>query len=134
MDKLDRQTQLLAEHRIETLEELSTYKSKAESDLASLEGRRAVLRDELKKATRTGDKDGIARIKGKIADTTSEVKKLREDIKLCDAIEERSKPMEEELQKLKEEQEKTTGKEREKDEQLFGRRSRTGRENDAGRH
>ena len=62
------------------------------------------------------------------------MKKLREDIKFCDAIEERSKPMEEELQKLKEEQEKTMGKEREQDEQLFGRRGRTGRENDAGRH
>ena len=134
MDKFDRQTQLLAEHRIETLEDLSAYRSKAENDLASLEGRRAVLRNELKKANRTGDEDDIARIKGKITDTTSEMKKLREDIKLCDAIEKRSGPMEEELQKLTEEQEKTTGKEREQDEQLFGRRSRTGRENDAGRH
>lgn len=134
MDKLDRQTQLLAEHKIETLDDLSVYRSKAENDLKSLEGRREVLRNELKKANKADDEDDIARIKGKIADTTSEMKKLREDIKLCDAIEERSKPMEEELQKLKEEQENTMGKEREQDEQLFGRRGRTGRENDAGRH
>ena len=134
LEKLDKQAQLLAEHKIETLEDLNAYRSKAKSDLSSLDGRRAVLRNELKKANRSGDEDGIARIKGKITDTTAEMKKLRESIKLCDAIEERSKPMEEELQKLKEEQEKTTGKEREQDEQLLRRRGRAGRENDPGRH
>ena len=102
--------------------------------MSSLEDRRTVLRNELKKANRAGDEDDISRIKSKIADTTSEMKKLRKDIKLCDAIEERSRPMEEELQKLKEEQEKTKGKEREQNEQLFGRCGRTGRENDSGRH
>ena len=134
LEKLDKQTQLLTEHKIETLEDLNAYRSKAKSDLSSLDGRRAVLRNELKKANRSGDEDDIARIKGKITDTTAEMKKLRESIKLCDAIEERSKPMEEELQKLKEEQEKTTGKEREQDEQLLRGRGRAGRENDSGRH
>ena len=134
LEKLDKQTQLLGDQKIETLEDLNAYRSKAESDLSSLDGRRTVLRNELKKANRSGNKDDIARIKGKITDTTAEMKKLRESIKLCDAIEERSKPMEEELQKLKEQQEKTTGKGREQDEQLLRRRGRAGRENDSGRH
>ena len=69
-------------------------------------------------------------MKGQIAEVSDEMKKIRKQVRLCDSIEERSRPMEEELIKLSEEQ---TREEEKANEQLFRGRGGTGRPYESGR-
>lgn len=133
LERLDAQTRFLGEHGIDTLEELHTFQTEAQDSLQSLEMQRKAMRNARRRAVRAGDPEETERISEKIAETTSEMTRIRKDLKLCDGIEERSAPMAEELRKLSEEQIEKNGKEEQSHEQLFRGRGRTGRENEPGR-
>ena len=133
LERLDAQTRFLGEHGIDTLEDLHTFQTEAQDSLQSLEKQRKALRNARRRAVRAGDPEETERISEKIAETTSEMTRIRKDLKLCDGIEERSAPMAEELRKLSEEQIEKNGKEEQSHEQLFRGRGRTGRENEPGR-
>ena len=131
MDLLDEQTRLLAEHRIETKDDLDSYRRKATDEIESLTELRKDLRNELKRVQRKDDPEATADIKARIGTASEAIKKKKHELYLCDCIEARSAPMERELDALIGEQSK--GKEEKNDEQHLGRSGRTGRTNVPGR-
>ena len=133
LEKLDEQTRFMADNSIETIDDLNSFRSEAEEKLKSLNSLRAALRNELKCATRAGDNDEIDNLKSRIADVSGEMRNIRKSIKLCDSIEQRSIPMEEELQRLDAEQGRDDRKEENPNEQLFRGCGRTSCENEPGR-
>lgn len=66
-------------------------------------------------------------VKTKIADVSAKLKKLQDSLVICDSVEERSVQMQAELEDIRRQ---TGEKEVENDEQLFGRSSGTGREDE----
>jgi hypothetical protein len=70
----------------------------------------------------------VEAVKAQIADTSAQLKTLRKDLVLCDAIALRSAQTKEELEWLIDQQENE--RKEEKQYELFGRRGGTGREND----
>ena len=131
MDLLDEQTRLLAEHRIETKDDLDSYRRKATDEIESLTELRKDLRNELKRVQRKDDPEATADIKARIGTASEAIKKKKHELYLCDCIEARSAPMECELDALIREQSK--GKEEKNDEQHLGRGGRAGRTDVPGR-
>ena len=134
LEKLDEQTRFLANNGIETIDDLTSFRTESEAKMKSLGALRVSLRNELKRATRAADTEEILRLKGQIGSVSEEMRKIRKDHRLCDSIEERSRYMEEELQKLSEEQMRDEGKEGKSNEQLFRGRSGTGCPHESGRY
>lgn len=123
LDKLDEQTRFLGRNGINTLDDLSQYREHASNDLEELAMRRTELRNELKRATRNGSEKTIQTIKDKITDATTEMRRVRKELSMCDSIEQRSAQIEREMTDIeKQEKEKIT------DEQLFRGTGRTGSE------
>lgn len=133
LEKLDEQTRFLAANGIETLEDLNHFRTEGNGRMDVLTAQRTILRNELKRVTRAADTEEIRRVKEAIAETSEEMKKIRKEVRLCDSIEERSKPMEEELLRLSEEQTHDDRKEENSHEQLFRGRGGTGRAHEPGR-
>ena len=134
MERLNRQAVLLAENHIETMEDLIEFRTKTAERLPLLEQERADLRNELKRANWAGSTEKAEEVKGRIAAVSSEMKVIRDTVKLCGSIEARSRPMEEELKKLMETQKEDERKVKKEDEQLLWRRGRSGREDDPRRY
>lgn len=134
LEKLDEQIRFLADNGIETIDDLTLFRKEKREKLDTLIDLRQKLRNELKCAIRVENAEKVAQIKEKIAEISGEMREIRKEVTLCDRIEERSAPMAEELKKLSNEQTKDEGKEERPNEQLFRRRSGTGREDDAGRY
>ena len=123
LDKLDEQTRFLGRNGINTIDDLSAYREHASNDLDELTMRRTELRNELKRATRNGSEKTIQSIKDKITDATTEMRRIRKELSMCDSIEQRSAQIEREMTDIeKQEKEKIT------DEQLFRGTGRTGSE------
>ena len=133
LEKLDEQTRFLADHGIETIEDLNSFRSEGKCRQDILTTQRIDLRNELKRVTRAADPAEVMRVKDAIAKISEEMKKIRKEVLLCDSIEKRSKPMEEELLKLSEEQTRDEGKEENTHEQLFRGRSGASRPYESGR-
>ena len=133
MDKLDEQTRFLAENRIETKDELVSFRTKAASEVESQSKLRTDLRNELKRAQRKENLEAIADIKARISNASEAIKKKKREMFLCDCIEARSIPMEQALEELAGEQKKTERREEKDNEQLLGRSGRTGRSDVSGR-
>ena len=120
LDRLDAQTRFLGENKIESIDDLNSFRTEAEDKLISLSNMRNLLRNELKRVTRAVDTEGIQRVKGRIAEVSEEMRKIRKQVRLCDGIEERSVSMADELQRLSEE---PAREEEKNNEQLFRGRS-----------
>jgi len=131
MDLLDEQTRLLADHLIETKEDLDSYREKATEEIESLTELRKDLRNELKRVQRKGEPEAAADIKARIGAASEEIKKKKHELYLCDCIEARSAPMERDLDALIREQNER--KEEKDNEQHVGRSGRTSRTDVAGR-
>ncbi len=123
LDRLDEQTRLLGENKIETLEDLDAYRATAKEKLRDLEEERNRLRNELRRVLRSDGVEAALQVKKNITRVSGKIKKIRTEFKICDRIEERSATIQAELDALIAEQ---RGKENA--DELFGRRSGTGRE------
>ena len=134
LDKLDAQTRFLGENNIDTIEDLNRFRKTAEEKLDTLIGRRAALRNELKRVTRAADGERIVEVKEQISGLSREMKEIRRSMKLCDNIEERSRRMEDSLQNLTAEQTDNDRKGENGNEHVFERRGGTSRPYDAGRY
>ena len=130
LDRLDAQARLLGENGIDTIDDLNCFRAESDAKLKSLQTLRNTLRNELKRVTRAADSEEVELVKRRIAETTEEMRKIRKTVRLCDGIEDRSKPMADELSRLTEEQ---TREEERTNEQLFRGRSGTGRPYEPGR-
>lgn len=101
--KLDRyifQSELLCRHNIDTAEQLAAFKGSLTEQMSAIEDKRRELKNELKRAMRTGDESSINAVKEKIKDCTDKLKPLREQVKACDEIFERSGVPREKLTEL----------------------------------
>ena len=124
LEQLDKQVLLLGENKIETYEDLQSFREKCIAEKEELTGKRDDLRNMLKRVIRTGDENAVLSVKEEIAEISGKLQKLREDIRICDQVEERAERMLAEYSAIKEQQEEREGEENE----LFRGCSGTGRE------
>ena len=73
LDRLDAQTRFLGENKIESIDDLNSFRTEAEDKLISLSNMRNLLRNELKRVTRAVDTEWIQRVKGRIAEVSEEM-------------------------------------------------------------
>lgn len=132
LERLDLQTRFLTKNQFSTAEELITHKERAQLQIDALYSQRSQLRNEVKRLERRGDATGAEKAKEQISDIIRQIRAIKKEVVLCDAILSRSSQTEEELDQLLNEQEKKPREEEMSDELLRGR-SGTGRENDARR-
>lgn len=117
LDAITKEARLLAEHRIDTAEQLSSYKSELESQIDALAAdRRQLYRKQRTVAVKT-DEALQSQIKTQIHVTSGQLKTLREEVRLCDDIAHRSSVMQEKITAVRED-EKITGKEKTRYEQF----------------
>ena len=109
LDQLSAQVRLLGRENISTTEQLFLYKSKAMEQIKTLTAHRTHLRNEIRKVNI--DDDSLSTAKLKIEAITEALSELRKDVRLCDAIAERSGVMQENLEKALAEEEKIKRKE-----------------------
>ena len=129
LDKFDAQVCLLNREQIDTAEQLTAYTENTDAKIQTLYQKRNDLRNDLKRATRSGDAEQVAQIKAQIASVSKELRELRKEVKLCADIMERSEQVALNLDEHMAEQENER-KENERNEH-FGRSSRSGRAYDA---
>lgn len=88
IDKLTAQVTLLGRNHIGTDQQLFSYKSKIEEEIKVLTADRTHLQNEERKVNKTDDE--LSGIKTKISTISDRLKTLRNEVKLCDEIAERS--------------------------------------------
>lgn len=114
MEQITQEVRLLGRENISTAEQLSDYKQKVESKIKSLTDDRTHLR---KKVRRKLSDYELSKAKDELKDTTEKIRELRKELKLCDGIAERSKVMEQNLEQIRADEQKSYRKERKPNEQ-----------------
>lgn len=109
LDKLTEQVRLLGRENISNAEQLFSFKSKTESEIKRLTADRTHLRNEIRKVNI--DELELSAAKEKISAIGERLKELRKEVKICDAITDRSGIIEERLTKVLADEEKIKGKE-----------------------
>lgn len=99
LDKLIAQNDFLHKYKIDTIEQLNEHKNSSQNELALLDMARARLRGKLKHPL----PDEVAEhYRTEVTNLTARMREVRREIKLCDAIEERSDLMREKLKAITE--------------------------------
>lgn len=129
LDKFDAQVRLLNREQIDTAEQLTAYTENTDAKIQTLYQKRTELRNDLKRAKRSGDTEQTALITAQIASISKKLRGLRKEVRLCTDIMERSEQVALNLDEHMKEQE-TERKENERDEH-FSRSGRSGRAHDA---
>lgn len=109
VDQLSAQVRLLGRENISNAEQLFLFKSKTESEIKSLTADRTHLRNEIRKVNI--DDASLSAAKEKISAISERLAELRKDVRLCDAIAERSGVMQENLVTVLADEEKIKRKE-----------------------
>ena len=117
LDAITKEVRLLAEHRIDTAEQLSSYKSELESKIGELTADRKQLYRKQRTVAVKSDEDLQVQVKTQINVISGQLKRLREEVRLCDDIARRSGVMQEKIEAVRKD-EKTTGKEKTRYEQF----------------
>ena len=117
LDAITKEVRLLAEHRIDTAEQLSSYKSERESKIGELTADRKQLYRKQRTVAVKSDEDLQVQVKTQINVISGQLKRLREEVRLCDDIARRSGVMQEKIEAVRKD-EKTTGKEKTRYEQF----------------
>lgn len=124
LNAISDETRLLVRNRIDTAEQLFSYRSEIQQKTESL----IADRKELYRLSRTvavkSDEEKIAEIKSQIAAVSKEITLLRKELSLCDGIAVRSGVIKEKIKAVREDENK--GKEK-NDYEHIRRRSRTDR-------
>ena len=126
LDRLDAQTRFLAENQIETAADLDAYRERAGHEITALTAERTDLRNKLKRTVRTGDEAAVMEGKLQIAAISGKIMELQENLKTCDSAQKRAEEIQAQLEALHDER-------KEKTDELFGRSSGTGREDEPQR-
>jgi len=101
LDSIIAQSKLLCENRIDTHEQLASYKSLVIEKIKTFTETRHDFKNQLKCLVRSNDEAKKIEVKGLISDISSEIKKLRIACKLCDGIATRSAQMKKNLSQEK---------------------------------
>jgi hypothetical protein len=120
MRTISQEARLLARNRIDTAEQLSSYKEGLQKKMETLAADRKRLKNRLRSA---GDEQPLAILKADISAITKELSKLRGEVKLCDGITGRSGVMTEKLKAVREDEKQ---EKEEKSHEPFRRGGRTG--------
>ena len=102
IDELTKQVTLLGKHHIGTDEQLFSYQHSVEEQIKTVTADRTHLRNEIRKVNIT---------KASISLLTEKLKELRKEVKLCQDIAVRSKVIEEKVDAVRAEEEKSKRKE-----------------------
>jgi hypothetical protein len=103
LDKIIAESNFLCDNKIDTEEQLALYRASIEEKVSNLIAKRSELRNELKRSVRSGDESRKLDIKDQLSDISTQLKKLRKDIVLCDNISARSKGITEKMNIAQEE-------------------------------
>ncbi len=126
MEAISQETRLLCRNRIDSAEQLCSYKSGLETEIEALTQKRKELYG-MKRRAKSDDKESL---QYEISDITKRLYFIRKEVKLCEGIEARSDTLREKTKKVRED-ENQQRKELENDE-YRRRRSRTDLPNEHG--
>ena len=102
LDAITQEARLLAEHRIDTAQQLSSYQSELESQIADVTSQRKQLYRKMRTVAVKADKTASADVSTAISALSKELYQLRREVKLCYDIAVRSGVMLEHIQKARE--------------------------------
>ena len=125
MDAISEEVKLLARHRIDTAEQLSSYRSELETKVETLTADRKRLYKKQRTVAVKTDEAKLSEVKAQITALSRELATIRREVKLCDDIAIRSGVMKEKIKAVRED-EQSQRKEQNRNEQLR-RRSGTNR-------
>ena len=125
LDAITQEARLLAVHRIDTAEQLSSYQSELESRISDVTSRRKQLYRKQRTVTVKSDEAASAEVSTAISALSKELSELRKEVKLCNGIAVRSGVLLEHIQKVREENYSQRKEQTEHDQ--FRRCSRTNR-------
>ena len=108
IDELTKQVTLLGKHHIGTDEQLFSYQHSVEEQVKTLTADRTHLRNEIRKVNITDAE--LSQAKASISLLGEKLKELRKEVKLCQDIAVRSKVIEEKVDAVRAEEEKTKRK------------------------
>lgn len=103
LDKITEEVRLLGREKIETAEQLFSYKDKTLNEIENLTKDRTNLRNKIRTNI---SEDEVSNCKEEISIISDKLKSLRKDLKLCDGIAETSKIIESNLETVREKDEK----------------------------
>ena len=109
IDELTKQVTLLGKHHIGTDEQLFSYQHSVEEQIKTLTADRTHLRNEIRKVNITDAE--LSQAKASISLLGEKLKELRKEVKLCQDIAARSKVIEEKVDAVRAEEEKSKRKE-----------------------
>ena len=109
IDELTKQVTLLGKHHIGTDEQLFSYQHSVEEQIKTLTADRTHLRNEIRKVNITDAE--LSQAKASISLLGEKLKELRKEVKLCQDIAVRSKVIEEKVDTVRAEEEKSKRKE-----------------------
>ena len=112
LEAIDKQTRFLFKHKIDTAEDLTAYQDHAKQQIADLSEKRKELKNELRRTDVIEPRK--VEIGNRLSEITTELKPLRQDVKLCDAIVVRSLEIAEKNAQLKQIEAKEVEKKQEK--------------------
>ena len=118
IQNIAKETRLLVENKIDTVEQLTAHKDGLTTKMGELINARQHLRY---RSRSIKDEDELAAVKSQIFALTEQIGKLRKEVVLCDDIDKRSAVMRDKLHAAKE-FEKSNGKEMKRDEPFRRRR------------
>lgn len=101
LDAITQEARLLAEHRIDTAQQLSSYKSELEKRIADVTSQRKRLYRKQRTVAVKSDKVTSAEVSATISALSKELSQLRREVKLCSDIAVRSGVMLEHIQTVR---------------------------------
>ena len=104
LDAITQEARLLAEHRIDTAQQLSSYQCELESRIADVTSQRRQLYRKQRTVAVKSDEAASAEVSTAIATLSKELSQLRQEVKLCSDIAVRSGVMLEHIQKVREDE------------------------------
>lgn len=104
LDAITQEARLLAEHRIDTAQQLSSYQSELESQIADVTSQRKQLYRKMRTVAVKADKTASADVSTAISALSKELSQLRREVKLCSDIAVRSGILPERIQKVREDE------------------------------
>ena len=106
LDAITQEARLLAEHRIDTAEQLSSYNSELERRIADVTSQRRQLYRKQRTVAVKSDEAASAEVSTAIATFSKELSRLRREVKLCSDIAVRSGILPERIQEIQNSQRK----------------------------
>ena len=116
VDKYSQEAVLLGKNHIDTSEQLFSYKESVEKEIETLIDERKHLRNKMRHKDMSEVE--LSQIKKEISDISARLKKLRNELNLCNDIAERSHIVEEKVQQIEKDENKQERKYKSKEERL----------------